>query len=223
MNSRTFFASVIRAPRAMTSRRSRSRSKTMVRAGQRLMPRHLLYRLTNSAASRAYLETGCKSHHLMMFGQKHSLCLISMESNAQPSESIPTKKGRCGRRSASGLAAAGTLLMWVSPCRGWCRAETSQARRSGSVREAYRSCGRDPNAPRPALAEPHPIRGCRKGARGVKRKPGRDDPEKASRRRVASGARFYRVPQPNRRAARPADTRMAPSGHISWQQKQAMH
>ena len=40
MNARTFLASVIFTCRAITSGRSISRSKTMVSAGQRLMPRH---------------------------------------------------------------------------------------------------------------------------------------------------------------------------------------
>src|SRR5438552_18591978 len=34
-----------------------------------------------------------------MFGMKHSLCFTSIVSNAQPSESMPTRKSCCGSRS----------------------------------------------------------------------------------------------------------------------------
>ena len=54
-------AAAIRTPRLATSGRSRSRSSVIVRPGKRLMPRHLEYKLTNSAASRANFETGCRS------------------------------------------------------------------------------------------------------------------------------------------------------------------
>src|SRR5947209_7808851 len=37
----------------------------------------------------------------MMFGMKHSLCLISIESKTQPSESIPTKNGCRGLKERS--------------------------------------------------------------------------------------------------------------------------
>ncbi len=60
----------------------------MIRAGQRLTPRHLEYRLVNSQASRAYLLTPCSPQWLMMLGVKHSLCLISIVSKTQPSESM---------------------------------------------------------------------------------------------------------------------------------------
>src|SRR5712692_7267583 len=36
-----------------------------------------------------------------MFGMKHSLCLISIESKTQPSESIPTKNGCRGLKERS--------------------------------------------------------------------------------------------------------------------------
>src|SRR5438552_18758303 len=61
------------------------------RAGKRLAPRVFEYRLTNSQTSRAYLLTACSSKCLMNIGAKHSLCLNSMLSKTQPSESMPTK------------------------------------------------------------------------------------------------------------------------------------
>ena len=56
--------------RRVTSGRSRNRSNVMVSPGNRLMPRHFEYRLTNSAASRANLEIGCRSKKRMIFGNE---------------------------------------------------------------------------------------------------------------------------------------------------------
>src|SRR5436309_11669001 len=69
------------------------------RAGKRFAPRVFEYRLTNSQTSRAYLLTGCSSKCLMNIGAKHSLCLISMLSKIQPSESMPTKNSLDGLKS----------------------------------------------------------------------------------------------------------------------------
>src|SRR5207237_7750997 len=69
---------------------------------------------TNSTASRAYLEIGCSSQYLMIGGQKHSLCLISMLSKAQPSESMPTKNSDFGASAASSCADIATVAIPVS-------------------------------------------------------------------------------------------------------------
>src|SRR5436190_12829931 len=68
-------------------------------AGKRFAPRVFEYRLTNSHTSRAYLLTAWRSKCLMNIGAKHSLCLISMLSNMQPSESMPTKNSLAGLKS----------------------------------------------------------------------------------------------------------------------------
>src|SRR5438874_11318432 len=68
-------------------------------AGKRFAPRVFEYRLTNSQTSRAYLLTACSSKCLMNIGAKHSLCLISMLSKMQPSESMPTNNGLVGLKS----------------------------------------------------------------------------------------------------------------------------
>ena len=75
----------------------------MVRPGKRLIPRHVEYRLTNSAASRAYFETAASPKTLMMLGMKHSLCFTSIVSKAQPSLSIPTKNSCVFRNSRRGV------------------------------------------------------------------------------------------------------------------------
>src|SRR5450759_122867 len=67
-------------------------------ARKRLHPLLVEYRFTNSQVSRAYFETGCILKYFMKFGQKHSFCLISIVSNAQPSESIPIKNSFSGLR-----------------------------------------------------------------------------------------------------------------------------
>src|SRR5437899_2101463 len=41
---------------------------------------------------------------LMKLGMKHSLCLISIVSNAQPSESMPMRKSCCLPKRSSGLS-----------------------------------------------------------------------------------------------------------------------
>ncbi len=63
----------------------------------------------NSAASRAYFETAASPKNRTMFGMKHSLCLTSIVSNAQPSLSMPMKKSwvfRKPRRTDCGSACA---------------------------------------------------------------------------------------------------------------------
>ena len=50
----------------------------------------------------------------MVLGQKHSLCLISIVSNAQPSESMPTKNSPVGFSSANGRADSGKVDMNTS-------------------------------------------------------------------------------------------------------------
>src|SRR5438034_10327793 len=76
------------------------------RAGKRFAPRVFEYRLTNSQTSRAYLLTACSSKCLMNIGAKHSLCLISMLSKMQPSESIPIKNSLVGLKSRKIWAAS---------------------------------------------------------------------------------------------------------------------
>src|SRR5437764_3214121 len=68
----------------------------------------------NSTASRAYFEIGCSSQYLMICGQKHSLCLISMLSKTQPSESMPTKNSDFGASAASSCADIATVAIPVS-------------------------------------------------------------------------------------------------------------
>src|SRR5947207_8944095 len=68
----------------------------------------------NSTASRAYLEIDCRSQYLMIWGQKHSLCLISMLSKTQPSESMPTKNSCCGTSPDSPCADMATVAIRVS-------------------------------------------------------------------------------------------------------------
>src|SRR5262249_33635996 len=97
-NSGTF------ALRACTSGRSRRKSSAFRYAGKRLAPRHFEYRFTNSHASRAYFETGWRPMCLMKLGMKHSLCLISIVSNAQPSESMPMRKSYFLAKRLSGLS-----------------------------------------------------------------------------------------------------------------------
>ena len=52
-------------PRSATSTRSRSRSRTCLRAIQRFSPRVVECRLTKMAVSRASVEIGCRSQYLM--------------------------------------------------------------------------------------------------------------------------------------------------------------
>src|SRR5229473_344975 len=57
----------------------------------------------------------------MMLGQKHSLCLISMLSKAQPSESIPTKNACLGSNpvSVSAETAVEDVAIFPASCPGW--------------------------------------------------------------------------------------------------------
>src|SRR5438309_11680478 len=94
--------------RACTRGRAPSNRTAVERAGKRFAPRVFEYRLTNFQTSRAYLLTACSSKCLMNIGAKHSLCLISMLSKMQPSESMPTKNSLVGLKSRK--ICAGSLI-----------------------------------------------------------------------------------------------------------------
>ena len=79
----------------------------MTSAGQRLMPRHLEYRLTNSDASRAYFETGCRSQYLMMFGPE-ALLVLDLHGVEGAAVGIDAdEEGLLRLQVGQGLAAAG--------------------------------------------------------------------------------------------------------------------
>ena len=78
-------------PRAAASGQAVTSCSVRTQTGNLFIPRVLEYRLANSQALRAYFDAACNRQCLMNIGVKHSLCLISIESNTQPSESSPTK------------------------------------------------------------------------------------------------------------------------------------
>ena len=104
-------------PRRIASGQSHSSSKVFVSAGKRLTPRHFEYRFTNSAAARAYFEIAWSFQYLMMFGMKHSLCLISMVSKTQPSESMPTKNLWRGLKARSFSGEESLIVQEAGHCR----------------------------------------------------------------------------------------------------------
>src|SRR5262249_2225423 len=101
-------------------------------------------KLTNSHASRAYFDTGCKLMCLMKAGMKHSLCLISIVSKAQPSESMPMRKSYFLPKRSSGVSDIAVvsgvgvrgdsraLLGWLQPPRA--QAPLGHARREAPLR-----------------------------------------------------------------------------------------
>src|SRR5262245_12897011 len=115
IHSSSAVRSGIFTPRAWTWRRAPSNRMDLARAGKRFAPRVFEYKLTNSQTSRAYLLTACNSKCLMNMGVKHSLCLISMLSKMQPSESMPTNNSFEGLKSRR--ICAGSLIVCAEESR----------------------------------------------------------------------------------------------------------